>query len=137
MPSPHILTRGSKARFSESQQCPPIPASLGDNLIWVMPIWVLPFHAIIREVQSNLKSVFTEEYDLLLKRLVSARREAGLTQQQLAGRLNRLQSFVSKYERRERRLDVVELVTVCRALKVDPCSVIREIEDSLNRSSNE
>ena len=82
-----------------------------------------------------MKSVFTEEYDLLLKRLISARKEAGLTQQQLASRLNRVQSFVSKYERRERRLDVLEFVIVCRALNVDPCSVIREIEDVLDQSS--
>ncbi len=83
-----------------------------------------------------MKSVFTEEYDLLLKRLISARKEAGLTQQQLASRLNRLQSFVSKYERRERRLDVLEFVVVCRVLNVDPCSVIREIEDALDQSSS-
>ena len=49
-----------------------------------------------------------------------ARRQAGLTQQHLASRLNKHQSFVSKFERRERRLDVLEFVTICRALNVDP-----------------
>ena len=83
-----------------------------------------------------MKSVFTDEYKVFLRRLVSARREAELTQQELASRLNRPQSFVSKYERRERRLDVLEFVIVCHVLKVDACSIIREVEESLLRGSN-
>ena len=83
-----------------------------------------------------MHSVFTDEYEVFLRRLISARKEAGLTQQELASRLNRPQSFVSKYERRERRLDVLEFVVVCRALNADACSIIREIEDSLFRESN-
>ena len=83
-----------------------------------------------------MKSVFTDQYEVMLRRLISARTEAGLTQQDLASRLNRPQSFVSKYERRERRLDVLEFVVVCRVLKVDACSIIREVEDSLSRESN-
>ena len=83
-----------------------------------------------------MKSVFTDEYDALLRRLISARTEAGLTQQELASRLARPQSFVSKYERKERRLDVLEFVVVCRVLKVDACSIIREVEDALSRESN-
>ena len=83
-----------------------------------------------------MKSVFTDEYDVLLRRLISARTEAGLTQQELASRLDRPQSFVSKYERKERRLDVLEFVVVCGVLKVDACSIIREVEDLLSRESN-
>ena len=78
-----------------------------------------------------MKSIFTDEYGVLLQRLVSARRGAGLTQQDLATRINRPQSFVSKYERGERRLDVLEFVMVCHALNVDPCSIIREVESRL------
>ena len=75
-----------------------------------------------------MKSTFSREYELFLRRLIEARRAAGLTQQDMAGRLDRLQSFVSKYERGERRLDVVEFVTICRLLGVDPCLIVREIE---------
>ena len=78
-----------------------------------------------------MKSIFTDEYGVFLQRLVSARRGAGLTQQDLATRINRPQSFVSKYERGERRLDVLEFVMVCHALSVDPCSIIREVESRL------
>ena len=78
-----------------------------------------------------MKSVFTDEYEAFLHQLVSARREAGLTQQDLATRINRPQSFVSKYERGERRLDVLEFVIVCQVLSVSPCSIIREVESRL------
>jgi transcriptional regulator with XRE-family HTH domain len=52
--------------------------------------------------------------------LVQARKHADLTQADLASRLNRPQSFVSKYERGERRLDVVEFGEVAKALGIDP-----------------
>ena len=64
------------------------------------------------EVHVAKKSVFTPRYDRLRKLLVQARTAAGLTQANLAEQLNRPQSFVSKYERGERRLDVVELLEV-------------------------
>ena len=75
-----------------------------------------------------MNSVFTEEYELLLRRLVSARGEARMTQHELASRISRPQSFVSKYERGERRLDVLEFVKICRVLNIDPCGIIRDIE---------
>ena len=75
-----------------------------------------------------LKSIFTSEYDVFLRRLVSARKMAGMTQKELAGRLEKPQSFVSKYECRERRLDILEFVTICRILHVDACSIVREME---------
>jgi transcriptional regulator with XRE-family HTH domain len=49
---------------------------------------------------------------------------AGLTQAELSQRLDRPQSFVSKYERGERRLDVVEFGKVARALGVDPAKLL-------------
>jgi transcriptional regulator with XRE-family HTH domain len=75
-----------------------------------------------------LKSVFTEEYEVFLQSLISARKNIGITQQDLAKKLKRPQSFVSKYERRERRLDVVEFILISHELGFDPCQVIREIE---------
>ena len=54
--------------------------------------------------------------------LKAERLTAGLTQQQVADRLGRPQSFVAKVEGCERRLDVVEFVNLCRALGVDPAA---------------
>jgi transcriptional regulator with XRE-family HTH domain len=59
--------------------------------------------------------------------LVAARKEADLTQAELSSRLNRPQSFVSKYERGERRLDVVEFREVARALGVDPVKFLTNL----------
>ena len=82
-------------------------------------------------IEAVLKSVFTDEYEAFLQRLAFARRDAGLTQQDLAILISKPQSFVSKYERGERRLDVLEFVMVCHVLDVDPCSIIREVESRL------
>ena len=59
------------------------------------------------------------------KLLIEARKQANLTQSDLAVRLNRPQSFVSKYERGERRLDVVEFGEVAKALGIDPVKFLR------------
>jgi transcriptional regulator with XRE-family HTH domain len=53
--------------------------------------------------------VHTPEYQHMLARLRQARRDAGLTQEEVAKRLGTRQAFVSKVERGERRLDPVEL----------------------------
>jgi len=60
------------------------------------------------------------DYKRFRESLVKARKQAGLTQAGLSSRLNRPQSFVSKYERGERRLDVIEVAQVSRALGIDP-----------------
>jgi ribosome-binding protein aMBF1 (putative translation factor) len=73
------------------------------------------------------KSVFTPSYARFRELLIEARENAALTQYQLAARLKRPQSCVSKFERGERRLDVVEFIEVCKVLKMDPCSIIREL----------
>ena len=59
--------------------------------------------------------------------LVEARKDTDLTQAELSSRLNRPQSFVSKYERGERRLDVVEFGEVARALGVDPVNFLARL----------
>ena len=53
------------------------------------------------------KSIFTPEYDRFRLLLIQARKTAGLTQVELAERLRKPQSYVSKFERGERRLDVI------------------------------
>ena len=65
-----------------------------------------------------LKSLRSPAHRELVRRLVAARARAGLTQQELADRLKRHQSFVAKYERGERRLEVIEFAQICRELGV-------------------
>ncbi len=62
------------------------------------------------------------EYDRFLARLREARKQAGLTQQDAARRLGKPQSFVSKCESGERRLDFVELKAFARAYGIGDLS---------------
>ena len=56
--------------------------------------------------------------------LSDARMAAGLTQEEVAHRLRRPQSFVSKYETGERRLDVIEFLEVADAIGIDARKII-------------
>jgi transcriptional regulator with XRE-family HTH domain len=66
------------------------------------------------------KSLRSPEYSRLIDILVAVRHKAGVRQQTLAKKLGRPQSFIAKYEGGERRIDVVEFVTIVRALGADP-----------------
>lgn len=55
------------------------------------------------------KSLYSKEYEFVLEQLKSARIKAGLTQKDVAERFGKPQSYISKCESGERRLDVVEL----------------------------
>jgi transcriptional regulator with XRE-family HTH domain len=66
-------------------------------------------------------------YKKLREMLLAARRAANLTQVELSARLKRPQSFVSKYERGERSLDVVEFGEVARALGIDPMRILGKL----------
>jgi len=63
----------------------------------------------------------------LLRRLVEAREAEGLKQTELGELLGRPQSFVSNYERGQRRLDVIEFIEIAKALGLDPVAVVREL----------
>ena len=71
------------------------------------------------------KSSFSAEYKLLCKLLREARDKAGMTQEDVAKRLSRPQSYVSRYESGERRLDVIEFLRVTKALKLVPQEVLK------------
>jgi transcriptional regulator with XRE-family HTH domain len=70
-------------------------------------------------------SVYTRRYQRFRDLLVEARQARKLSQAALAQKLGRLQTFVSKYERGERRLDVVEFLEVSHALALDPHKVLK------------
>ena len=58
---------------------------------------------------------------------IAARKKAGLTQQELAARLSRPQSFVAKYEGGERRIEVTEFIAICRAIPTDFVEILRKL----------
>ena len=81
-------------------------------------------------------SIFTERYNRFRLSLIEARKAKNLTQVDLADSLKRPQSFVSKYERGERRLDVVEFFEVARALGIDPITFLKELYATARKSGS-
>lgn len=72
------------------------------------------------------KSIYDETYRELIDALKSARKEAGITQQQVADALGKPQSYVAKVEGYERRLDVVELLEFASIIGWDPIPYLQE-----------
>ncbi|MEB3219466.1 MAG: helix-turn-helix transcriptional regulator [Nostocales cyanobacterium 94392] len=81
-----------------------------------------------------MKSISSHEYDIFRRCMIAARKEAQLTQESLAKSLQKPQSFVAKYENGERRLDVVEFLIVTRVIGVDPCTLLRKVEQEIKQS---
>ncbi len=79
------------------------------------------------------KSIYSGEYLAVTRLLKETREKAGLTQMKLAELLEQSQSFVSKCERGERRLDIIQLRTVCRALGTTLPEFVDSLEKSLRR----
>jgi transcriptional regulator with XRE-family HTH domain len=77
------------------------------------------------------KSLFSKSYTTFLRQLRNAREEASLTQGDLAKRLRKTQSFISKCERGERRIDVIELRDFCKALGVSFTEFVNDLDSEL------
>lgn len=75
-----------------------------------------------------MKSTHTEQYRSLLALMRASREERGVTQQELARRLGKPQSYVSKAEMGERRLDVLEFLQFMRAIEGEPLAMLRQLE---------
>lgn len=83
-----------------------------------------------------IKSRFRREpngpaYIRLRTELAAARKSAGMTQQALAERIGRPQSFVAKVERGERSLDFVEVTFIARILNIDVAELARAVQRTL------
>ena len=73
------------------------------------------------------KALYSDRYQHFRALLIERRRAADLTQATVAERLSKPQSYVAKYERGERRLDVVEFVEVAEAIGFDAVDFIRAL----------
>lgn len=77
------------------------------------------------------KSIYQHENDVLRALLRAWREDAGMVQEQVSNSLGKPQSYISKIERGERRLDVLELRALCRLYGKDLSSFARELEAAL------
>ncbi len=80
------------------------------------------------------KSIHTREYSIFLQLLIETRQKMGLTQVRLGNELPFEQPAISKIERGERRIDIVELKMICDRLGVSLADFARELERRLARA---
>ena len=78
-------------------------------------------------------SIFTQRHQEFISFIASARKAADVTQAELAARLGKPQSFVSKVERGERRLDVIEFCQVAEALGHEPANLLADFAELKSR----
>jgi transcriptional regulator with XRE-family HTH domain len=76
--------------------------------------------------------VTSPSYHAAIRVLVAARRNQGLSQRELARRLGKPRSFVSKIESRERRLDIVEFILLAREMGIHPLDLLDSILSTLD-----
>ncbi len=74
-----------------------------------------------------MSSIYSDEYQLVIKLLRSARIDRGITQSQLAKSLGTPQSFVATVENGQRRLDVIEFAAIARLLSLDPAEILNAV----------
>ena len=77
------------------------------------------------------KSTFTPEYQAFCRLLVEAREQAGLSQHDLARLLRTRQDWVSRYEAGQRRLDVIQVWRIMRAVSLDPAAFMVKLNEEL------
>ncbi len=77
------------------------------------------------------KSIYTDEYQEVLALLRALRQKSGVTQVELAEKLGQTQSFVTKVECGQRRVDIVQLRTICHILGSSLPSFVEALEKRL------
>ena len=64
-----------------------------------------------------VRSIYTNEYKKVLKKLQETRTDCGFTQVEVSKKLKKPQSYISKIERGERRIDITELSILAKIYK--------------------
>jgi len=77
------------------------------------------------------RSLHSREYAKFLRVLKRMREEAGVTQVELAKRLRNTQTYVSKCERGQRRVDIIELRQFCKALGIDVPQFLKLLDEDV------
>lgn len=78
---------------------------------------------------SNVPTLHSDEYILFCCHLRATLKKCGYTQAQLAEKLDRPQSYVSKCLSRERRMGIVEIYKMCRVIDISLTDFAKEIEE--------
>jgi transcriptional regulator with XRE-family HTH domain len=82
---------------------------------------------VLHDLEHGLKSIRSLAHRALITALRDARKQAGLSQGEVARRLKRPQSFVSAYESGDRKIDVLEFLRIAKAVRTDPCELLKRV----------
>lgn len=99
-----------------------------------MRFWTILF-SYLSSVRMMRKSVHTRDYATFLELLIEVRRKAGFTQAQLGQNLPFEQPSISKIERGERRLDVIELKMICERVGLSLGNFVSELEKRIAKKN--
>lgn len=78
----------------------------------------------------TMKTIYQTRYHALITEMIACRKQAGLTQQQVADILDKPQSYMAKIEGKDRKMDVVEFVEICKAIQQKPDRLISLLESN-------
>lgn len=84
-----------------------------------------------------MKKILRSEEQIFLQSLLKeARHSVGLTQEHLATKIGKPQSFIAKYETGERLLNVIEFMYVLKALDQNPSSFVTQLDAKISEIEN-
>ena len=115
------MVRGPSGRVSRLVRRP------GRSSQSPIPIWDISRKGVWSRSAME-KSTFTPDHERLCALLRRVRTERNLPQTEVAKRLKKPQSFVSKYESGERRLDLIELREICRVIGIPLVAFVQRFE---------
>lgn len=81
--------------------------------------------------RGRVASLHGDSYAAFVRLLVERRKASGLSQQDVADAMEWPQSFIAKIEKKERRIDVVELIRFASAVGFDPARLVRDLQKAM------
>lgn len=79
------------------------------------------------------RSMFSKDYRILIRLMADMRKEVGKTQVDIATALGKPQSFISKIENGERRMDLIEMIAIADVFGVEPQKILERLENAIQR----
>lgn len=84
--------------------------------------------------RKSVGSLRTAENDILIRVVREARTAAGVSQEELSRRLGQSITFMVKFERGTRRLDLIEFIRVAQALSLEPEALFADVMEAIRTS---
>jgi transcriptional regulator with XRE-family HTH domain len=77
-----------------------------------------------------MKTIHSKQHKRLIELVTAERKQADIRQVQLAKKLKRTQTWISRFENGEQRLDVIELIDLAEAIGFDAPALIAAVQQS-------